>query len=292
METAELIILKEVLKELEQFEKNHDNNSGELVLDINKLVADFGKMCPDILIDIADSKGSQSTHFVDIVLWEIGPESSKMKNIGSNNKIYRITFPSKTEEIDGENSQEENKIEKDRLAKKTVLIYSNENLFEESNSDTHMNITLKQANLIAMIQLQKLIKYACIQPEPKYLMTPLSADIFAKHDIKNMAKELKMDPCDVLIIINSSCLPDGHILPDSNINCALACAVFTTRDLNDENARRSIIKNTSQQYYYAKKSLYSISEVSIWLKYATGGIPCEMIELFKQIGVMSDSKQK
>lgn len=290
METGELNILKDILKELEPFEKSHDNNSDEAALDINELVAEFGKMCPDILTDIDDKKGSQATQFVDIVLWEIGPESSKMKKNGPNNKIYRMNFPPNTDEVDGENTQEENKIEKDQPANKTVHIYSSENVFHESNSPTHMNITLKQASLIAMIQLQKLIKYACIQPEPKYLMTPWSADIFAKHDIKYMAKELKMDPCDILITINTSCLPDGCILPASNINCAMACIIFTTRDLNDENTRKSIIRNTSRQYYYAKKSLYSITEVSIWMKYATGGIPCEMIELFKQMGMMSDSK--
>lgn len=291
METIELTILKDILKELKLFEKIHDNNSDEAALDINKLVAEFGKMCPDILTDIDDNKGSQATQFVDIVLWELGSEFSKMKVNEPNNKIYRMHFPAKTEEIDVENKQEKNKTEKEP-SNKTVLIYSNENLFQESNSATHMNITLKQANLIAMIQLQKLIKYACIQSEPKYLMTPWSTNIFAKHDIKDMAKELKMNPCDVLIIINTSCLPDGHILPASNINCAIACTVFNTRGLNDENARRSIIKNTSRQYYYAKKSLYSISKVSIWMKYATGGIPYEMIKLFKQIDVMSDSERK
>lgn len=289
MEAKELKMLEDALEEIKLFETN-EHTHDEAALDINVLVAEFAKFFPDILIDFKDDEKSYANEFTSIILMKIGPEYSKMKKNGKVDEVWRMKFPSKAVEVEVEveNEKRDEKIKINQELFKTLHICSNKNVFNELNVEsTDMKVTLEHASLVAMFQLQKLIKFGCMEPRPVYSMTPLCEAIFSKYHIKDVAEQLKMDPCDVTMTMNASCMRNGHVFPTSDINCALACNIFTTRRLT-EGIRRSILKRIAKQYYHAKGTRHSVPELRVWMKYATGGLPIELmpenlIKLFESI---------
>lgn len=275
MEVKDLTMLEDALKELKLFEtdEHHPSRSythGKAVLDINALVGEFEKFCPDILVEVEHDKKSYATKFTSIILMTIGPEYSKMKKNGDVDKVWRFKFE---DEAEIESREKDEKEKTNQGIVKMLYVCSNKKMFDKLDVDsTGIKMTLEHASLVAMFHLQKLIKYAGMKPEPVYVMTPLCTVIFSKHHIKDIAEELKMNPCDVTMTMNASCVRNSHVLPTSDVNCALACNIFTTRGL-PEKIRKSILKKIAQQYYCANGTRYSVPELKVWMKYTTGGLP-------------------
>ena len=116
----------------------------------------------------------------------------------------------------------------------------------------------------------------CISAEThEYIFTPLAGAIFSRGDIEEIAAVLRYPPRETVVIINNSCQSGGQYLPHSDGSVAIVAAFAATRNLKDENLRRSLVTKSTKQYLKAQKSIDKAKIFQI-AYYATGGVPSEL----------------
>lgn len=134
---------------------------------------------------------------------------------------------------------------------------------------------MKQAGIIATYVIMKVIDYGMTLENKKMLLTPLAGAVFSTLSVPSISKILGMTQTKVLKTMCASSQSSGHLLQDSDINCAAACVLVATRNVKDSTIRSSIIEKTMKQYMSAQKEM-SVFKIFIWLYFATGGIPEEL----------------
>lgn len=72
--------------------------------------------------------------------------------------------------------------------------------------------------------------------------------------------------------MNESTTAGGHYLGSSNIACAVAAMVTSTKKITDVNVKDSMISKVVIQYSHKGKP-YSSIEYEVFAKYALGGVP-------------------
>jgi len=229
---------------------------GGLSFDLNHLLKQFAKICPDIDTEIDIQKAYDCVGFAILVIFKIGPMSRDKSSQGD--KRWKILFPNE----------------------KIAYICTHRNSIPEELQPTEKNnkiiLTLKQASLLSCIVLQNgASKLAAIN---KFVFTPLTGAVFNKVDIPQLAAilcpdldtpEAKLGRC--VTLLNNSCQSGGFYMEYSDANVALAAAVCSTINAKPS-IRKSILRKVVRQYMQAKKNL-DVGTFKKVLAYANGGIP-------------------
>nr|WQM60715.1 MAG: putative N protein [Phasmaviridae sp.] len=263
----------------DDFTKAHtadDVNFDELCSNFREFIPDFGQ-------NIIRGQGQMSIFFTAKILFEVGPESRKVKR-GSGDKTWKFNI-----------RNEQNVITKAVY----VATFKSKNSYTKTANTQVLVLTIKLATLLASVTFGQLIKFAI--NEDKILMTPLAGAIFSRVDIKELHEKLlqyksDLTIADVVITINTSCIPGGQYLPTSTAHCAAVCSIVATTNMKDQTLRSSIISKTVRQYLAAGKTLDKVL-FGIYAQFANGGIPNglepdTLLELFTESRKISKLEQK
>lgn len=244
-----------------------------LDFDVTKLRTEFKKHCDDYMTDLALEQRSKAVEFCSKIIYEIGPESRKVKK-GTGDKVWKFIFNVKVGTID---------------EKHTVFVatYKQENAqFISDDKPKSMILTLKQSGLIALETFSRLVKLG-YQKQMK-LMTPLAGACFSKDDLTNMAQELKMLEPNLLIAINQSTQGGGQYLAFSDIDIAVCASIAATRNVKEESLKKGIVVKVLKQYMNKGKTPNK-ERMMIISRYATGGVPTEFA--YEELIRMFDAEQ-
>lgn len=260
---------------LEDFQTRH----GGADFDFDDIQKEFEKHCTDYAKDLEPKVASKAVHFCSVVLFEIGPESRKVKK-GTGDKTWKLFFPVANEA--------------GVVTKHVVHIstFKGEGaVYKASNTGTGMLLTLKMAGLLAQVVFSKIVRLAYSSAESVKLMTPLAGACFSKDDILEFASAFDMSAVDILVAISQSTQTGGHYLPNSDVNIAVICAVSATRGLKDVNLQKSIVVKTLKQYI-AKGRKPDIEKMNVVARFATGGVPLkfsyeEIIQRYESVQQVS-----
>lgn len=274
------------------------NKHGGAEFDLDKLKVDFLTHVKDYNNVIQKDVGSYSINFCSRILYEIGPDSRKVKK-ATGDRTWALVFM--YEAANGKPiSQSEittRGLRGEEIEKHTVYVSTfkqdGANYVYENTANT-MSLTMKQAALLSHQTFERLVTYSFANSKGA-LLTPLCGACFSRNDINKMAKELGMSRVNLVIALNQSTQSGGHYLDRSDGNMAVCAAIAATRNLKEETVRRSIVTKTTKQYIAKGKNLDKV-KLAIVAKYATGGVPAEfsyenLIELFKSVqGTVSKLK--
>lgn len=257
----------------EDFTKEH----GGLAIDLEQLKEEFKKHCDDYEQDLIGNVKSKALEFCSKVIYIIGPESRKVKK-GTGDKTWKFVFtPANPTE-----------------QKHTVFVST----YKQENADCkmvykphHMTLTLKQAALICHDTFDRMVRFAIAKDGKQLLMTPLAGACFSRDDVPTLANALRLGTAETMSRINQSTQSGGQLLPHGDVNFAICAAISATRNLKDENLKKSIVTKTVKQYIAAKK-MPDKEVISIVAKYATGGVPAEfsydeLLRVYDQAQAMS-----
>nr|QPL15373.1 nucleoprotein [Hymenopteran phasma-related virus OKIAV233] len=231
-----------------------DKHTG-MDFDLLALRNEFKKHCPDYMEQLILEQPSKSVDFCSKVIYEVGPESRKVKK-GTGDKVWKFIF--KVAETDH-----------------TVFIatYKQENAeFKTENTPTSMILSLKQSALIAHETLARLVKIGLEQN--KVLLTPLAGACFSKEDLDTLALELQTDKLSIINKINQSTQGGGHYLAHCDIDFAICAGFAATKNVKDENLKKSIIIKMIKQYM-TKGHSPDKDRIRIISRFSTGGVPSE-----------------
>ena len=193
---------------------------------------DFKTHCYDYNEGLTMDVKSLAVEFCAKMIYTAGPESRKIKP-GQVDKTWRFIF-------------------KDRRGQDHYVFVSTykTQTYDYKNDETVMSISVKQASLVAMDTLNRITILA--NTENQTILTPLAGAIFSRDDMKEIAIVLQRNVDEATIIINSSCQSGGQYLTLSDGSTAVVAAFAATRNLKDENLRRSIITKITKQYDWQK----------------------------------------
>lgn len=250
------------------FIKHH----GGQAIDLPELQKQFKLHCPDYMEEIGNA-ASKALSFCSKIIYEIGPESRKVKK-GTGDKTWKFVFVNH-----GVNHA---------VFVSTYKEDSNE--FKVVHNPTHMTLTLKQAALIAHETFARVVTAALIADGKQILLTPLAGACFSRDDVPLLANELGESIPDILNKINQSTQSGGQLLKHGDVDFAICASISATRNLKDENVKKSIVTKTVKQYIACKK-VPNKDRISIIAKYATGGIPAEfaydeLVKLYDQAQIL------
>jgi len=249
-----------------------DKHSG-LDFDVDSLRLEFKKHCDDYMTDLMLERKSKAVEFCSKIIYEIGPESRKVKK-GTGDKVWKFIFSVKVNNIEEKHSV-------------FVATYKQENAqFVQDHQAKSMILTLKQSGLIAMETFSRLVKIG--YTKNMKLMTPLAGACFSKDDLNSMAKDLQKSEVDLLIAINQSTQGGGQYLAWSDIDIAVCASIAATRNVKEEPLKRGIVVKVLKQYMNKGKTP-SKERMLIISRYATGGVPSEFA--YDELIRMFDSEQ-
>ncbi|CAH0775302.1 unnamed protein product [Bemisia tabaci] len=204
-----------------------------------------------------------SIFFCGKVLYEIGPESRKVKT-NMSDKTWVMHFPYNK---DG------------KLVIRTAYISTFKNAassYKGEDLDTKIVLTIKQASLLAVQVLGKICTKAAKEIEPKILLTPLAGAVFSKDDIDKLSKDLKVDLHTVVRVVNKSCQSGAHYLDESDIHVACVAAITATKAMTNKQLRFSKIKKTMKQFTAAGKH-FNPDTFKIYAQRSNCGLPEELM---------------
>lgn len=250
------------------FIKHH----GGQAIDLPELQKQFKLHCPDYMEEIGDAP-SKALSFCSKIIYEIEPESRKVKK-GTGDKTWMFVFVNKNinHAVYVSTSKEDS------------------NDFKATHKPTHMILTLKQAALLAHETFARVVTAALLIDGKQVLLTPLAGACFSRDDVPLLAGDLGESIPDVLNKINQSTQSGGQLLKHGDVDFAICASISATRNLKDENMKKSIVTKTVKQYISCKK-VPNKERISIIAKYATGGIPAEygydeLLKLYDQAQVL------
>ena len=221
--------------------------------DYADLQKNFKKHCKDYAENLQTGVASRAVEFAAKVIYKVGPESRKIKP-GQLDRTWRFNFEYQTE-------------------KHYVFVSTfKTSTYVPTDGDLEKTISVKQASLLAMDTLQRLCTISANSNE--YIFTPLAGAIFSRDDIEEIAKVLNTSAANAVIMINNSCQSGGQYLPHSDGSIAIVAAFAATRNLKDENLRKSIVTKITKQYLKAQRKIDKVIIFRL-AQYATGGIPAD-----------------
>lgn len=231
--------------------------------DFSELERNFNNICEDYPDNIKTDKPMMCIFFCGKVLYEIGPESRKVKGSMSD-KTWIMHFPYNKD---------------NKLIIKTAYISTFKNPSSNYKGEAHATkivLTIKQASLLAVEILGRICTRAAAEVEPKILLTPLAGAVFSKEDIKALAQELKVSLGTVVRVVNKSCQSGAHYLDESDIHVAAVAAITATKAMTNKNLRMSIIRKTLRQFQTAGKH-FNHDTFKIYSQRSSGGLPEDML---------------
>lgn len=131
-------------------------------------------------------------------------------------------------------------------------------------------VSVKQANLLALTLLPAIAEIGSSKIPQLLPMTPLCGAIFNKSDLDDLATALNMTILDTLNMVNASSQSGGQYLDESDMACAIVCALSATVRVKDS-VRIQIVQKTVKQYQAAKKP-FNREVFFACAKHATGGV--------------------
>ncbi|UHM27605.1 MAG: putative nucleoprotein [Fushun phasmavirus 1] len=243
---------------------------GAMVFDLNKFLADFATICPDLTEERAMNVASQSVEFCSLVLFKLGPESRK-KREDRRDKTWVLRF------------KHENPENRNAPTYKTVFVSTFRNTDEINPivDDNKMTLTVKQASLIALTIMEGVTALFQGLPEPVIVLTPLAGAIFSKEDVPKIIRRLGIEDTPrnrttVINSINESCQSGGHYLPHGKMHIAAAATIASTKRMRSSTQRESIISKTIKQYLVHKRQPMENDKFQVYCEFATGGVPSEL----------------
>lgn len=230
----------------------------------------FKTHCSDYMDDLQEDVRSQAVEFCSKVIYEVGPESRKVKK-GTGDKVWKFIF---------KNGEINHYV--------FIATYKQENAeFRPENTPNTMILSLKQAALIVHETLARLVQYGYMRG--KVLMTPLAGACFCKEDLEQLATELQMDPAVMVVVINQSTQGGGHYLSHSDIDFAICAAYAATKNVKDENLKKSIVVKMIKQYM-TQGRIPDKNRIRIISRYATGGVPSDFS--YESISELINAEQR
>nr|QPL15330.1 hypothetical protein [Hymenopteran phasma-related virus OKIAV232] len=215
----------------------------------------FKTHCDDYMAELQEDVKSKAVEFCSKVIYEVGPESRKVKK-GTGDKVWKFIFKV------GEVSHYV-----------FIATYKQENAeFKPENTQNTMILSLKQAALLVHETLARLVVYG--YRKNKILLTPLAGACFCKEDLDAFAEELGVNVPTLLIAINQSTQGGGHYLSNSDIDIAICSAYSATKNVKDENLKKSIVVKMIKQYM-TQGHRPDKDRMRIISRYATGGVPSD-----------------
>lgn len=196
-------------------------------------------------------------------------------------KYWTFHFPCTTEE--SVNDSDGKPIARENVAVKTAYVvsnYPNEMKELRSHEGQHGNeivLCYEEAGLLAITVFCKLIDSQFAE-KLKITLPPLAAAVFMENGVEQIALKLNKDPYEVAKIITCSAQGEGHLLPDSSLDCAFVCFVFSTRNMKDSKHRLDFIKMKTKQYLNAGKS-FNFDIMKIYAGHSIGLIAHQLSEI-------------
>ena len=246
-----------------------DKHTG-MEFNLNELRKIFKTHCNDYMEDLAQDKSSKAVEFCSKVIYEVGPDSRKVKK-GTGDKVWKFIFKVGND---------------DHFV--FIATYKQENAeFKPENTHNTMILSLKQAALLVHETLARLVSFGLLLE--KTLLTPLAGACFCKEDLGSLSEELDMTKKDLIIAINQSTQGGGQYLSNSDIDIAICASVSATKNVKDENLKKSIVTKIVKQYM-AQGRIPDKRRVLKICRYATGGIPADFS--FESLTEMINSEQR
>lgn len=232
--------------------------------DYNIEKAKFKHICADYGDELQWNVGSMAVDFCQKILFEIAPESRTVKK-GAGDRQWRLIFPH------GVN----------RVKCLYVATYKGDDMNYESkpidNTSHIMQVPVKQACLLAMDTLRRVVLLSAEQNPPMYILTPLAGAVFSRNDIDDIAAILNVDNGAAVCMLNDSCQSGGHNLPHSNGTVAVLATVANTRRLAESGKTQeagSIITKVTKQYIAKRgREAIDIDQFRALAAFANGGVP-------------------
>ncbi|APG79266.1 putative nucleoprotein [Hubei odonate virus 8] len=234
--------------------------------DISDLIKRFSVVCPDFLDSLVIDQTNLSLDFAMKMIYEVGPASRSVKK-GMPDKITKFIFPYK-----------------DTFTSAFVCTFKS-NAVPASKIGNKIILTMKQANLLALMKMNELTDISVAMPSPKYPLTPLAGAVFSKDDIPTLANRLNMPVNVVISAINSSSASGGHYISHSQSEFAVASSIAVTRNVTSKPLRDSIIGKVVKQYNSIGKT-FDKEKFRTICEFAHGGIshdlnPSTLIEVYE-----------
>jgi hypothetical protein len=215
----------------------------------------FKTHCDDYMNELQEDVKSKAIDFCSKVIYEVGPECRKFKK-GTGDKVWKFIFK----------SGDENHYV-------FIARYRQEDAeFEPENTRNIMILSLKQAELLVHETLARLVQYGF--RKNKLLMTPLARACFCKEDLGALAEELGVEHSMLVVMINQSTQDGGHYLSNSDVDIAICAAYAATKNVKDENLKKSFVIKMIKQYM-TQGHVPDKNRIRIISRYATGGVPSD-----------------
>ncbi|XP_055678572.1 uncharacterized protein LOC129787212 [Lutzomyia longipalpis] len=229
-----------------------------VVFNMEELIREFVKLCPDFLEDPTDANASQISKKLTLdILYNLSPKSRK--GVDTRERLrFRL-------ESNG------------RIVKNSIFVYMGKGNDPRTNTrprarDGLLHLTIDQACLLALKKFEKLIELSAAKGE--YLLTPLAANVFSG-SVVDLYEELKglgvsYDIAHLVKTINQSMYRGGEHLEYSDLNAAAALHLSSTSHLRNRDLAKDIIKSRLNTYLRAGKK-FDIDVFELFAKYTTIG---------------------
>lgn len=207
------------------------------------------------------------------MLFEFGPFAHKNK---TKDCVYTFMIPVMEPALDGngqplkDDNGDEILVEKPGNEYKKVVVANRKCQKLESENDCSMILSVEHACLIAVKVMKPIIRLGLIGEPRKFVLTPLARSVYSDQSIEAMAKIFDIDLDEMLIKVNCSAHSSGHLLDDSDVNCAVGCALYGTRNMTNFQNRYRVIKRTMTGYINSGAE-HDITHMAIYALFATGG---------------------
>lgn len=284
-------------------------------MDVAALVVEAAIIMPDILEELAWEQSYLCLDYMRKVVYSIGPATRGVKK-GKDSDIhwrlrvltsmtdaqmtkYRDTdFASISGHVKAaavvatENDNHKarlhdifNKIKLDSAGKRNVagmfIISTYKNGSAPTNApkvvDGVLNLTVKQATIIALFVLAKFTKLATTMGNDVF--TPLAGAIFPRDKLDDMMQDADLAQVfatkgDLIDSINKSAQNGGQFIDGARADLAAVCAITGTMNITKLTERKAIVTRTVKQFSNQGRPLDK-NVFEAMCKYATGGVPME-----------------
>lgn len=109
-------------------------------------------------------------------------------------------------------------------------------------------LSMEHACLIGIELMKPVIRLALTSEPPKFILTPAAHAVYSTPSVKAMATIFDISLDEMLIKINCSAQSSSHLLDSSDINCAVARTLFSTRYMTTFENRYQIIEKAMNGY--------------------------------------------
>lgn len=214
---------------------------------------------------------SHGLEFAYRMLFVVGPAAHKKK---SGNYVAEFRFPVMVPALDENGKPHEDDdgrpIFVESKVYRTVFV-SKEKIAEVSpSSDESLYLLVEHACLIAIEIMKPFMTNSLAAEVKKFILTPLASAIFLPEAIEQMATFFGIALDEMLIKVNCSAQSSGYLLEHSDVNCAVACALFGTKDMENSDKRYRICERTMKGYM-RNGAQYDVVSMTVYAMFTMGG---------------------